>query len=126
MKALHCGKGYDKVVVANGAAAVPLLDQQYSVGGGTDVIDEQIGAQLIPVKGYAIATDVKHVPDDQLGVGVQIQEHNHFIRAQSNGGIRYGFGYVIADDHFKHELLDPNGIDGRWAPEASPDNTALG
>jgi hypothetical protein len=106
-----CGKGYVKVIVAAGAGSVPLLDPTFSASesassilqSATRGLSSEINTQTIPVKGYAIATDVRHVPDDQLGVGVQVQEHNHFIRPQSNGGIRYGFGYVVDKHHFKDE-----------------------
>merc|ERR1712216_548320 len=51
-----------------------------------------------------------------LGMGVQVEEFAHYIRAQKNGGVRYGFGKVVGvtDD----ELLNPK-YDEDWEKKAA-------
>jgi len=117
----HCkfdsDKRFHKVIVASGAASVQVLNNIHSV----------LPWQLIPIKGFAIAESKSglseyRVPTEERMVGIEFEEASQYIRAQEDGGIRYGFGRVVGS--FEDELYDPRFEN--WEDECSPRNTGLG
>lgn len=105
-------RNFDKVIVAAGAGSVPLLSE----------VDQNLPWEMIPVKGFAIANSDDMVMEKNRMIGIEFEEPGQYIRAQADGGIRYGFGRVIGT--FEDELLDPKFE--HWESEYDPKFTGLG
>jgi len=88
------GSIFDRVIVSAGANSIKVLRE-----------DHMLYEELLPVKGFACATNSNLVPEGMRGMGVQHEEKSHYVRAQKNGGVRYGFGKVVGVDD--SELLNP-------------------
>lgn len=106
------GKAFDKVIVAAGAYSVPILSK----------VDYRLPWQMVPVKGFAIQSDHDYVMERERMIGLEFEESGQYIRAQENGGVRYGFGRVIGT--FEDELLDPKFE--HWRGKYAPALTGLG
>lgn len=106
------GGTFDRVIVAAGASSVNLMRRH----------DRSIPQQLVPVKGYAVAADVPLFSSESRQIGIEYEDLGHYIRAQSNGGVRYGFGRELGT--FDDQLLDPS-FEG-WQSHTGPHQTGLG
>eukprot|EP00929_Paragymnodinium_shiwhaense_P023496 TRINITY_DN14692_c0_g1_i9.p1 TRINITY_DN14692_c0_g1~~TRINITY_DN14692_c0_g1_i9.p1 ORF type:complete len:514 (-),score=73.71 TRINITY_DN14692_c0_g1_i9:311-1852(-) len=102
---------YDRVVVAGGANSVNVIADQ----------DELILADLLPIKGFAVATHEPIMEKSQLGTGMHVEDLSHYIRPTITGGIAYGFGKEIGS--WDDQLLDPQYED--WGDDG-PAATGLG
>lgn len=97
---------HDGVIVCTGAN-VKLLHEH----------DDDVMNEMLPVKGYAYATDSPLIPEELRGIGVQHEDDSHYIRAQRNGGVRYGWGKEFDVDLWDEEaLLNPT-IDEEYERE---------
>lgn len=118
--AAHCGTGdeliFDSVVVSAGANSVNVVANQ----------DVLIKAEILPVKGFACATDAKLINESLLDLGVQDQERSHYIRPQKNGGVRYGFGKHFADMSREVSEIDPQFEEAWLEKKAGIKATELG
>lgn len=116
----HCGDDsehiFDSIIVSAGANSVNVLAPQ----------DEVITEQILPVKGYACATNSPLIEESLRNLGVQYEEKSHYIRAQKNGGVRYGFGKTFGGLDDQIEAIDPQFREDWVGRDAGINATALG
>jgi len=107
----HCGDDsehvFDSIIVSAGANSVNVLAPQ----------DELMPEELIPVKGFACATNSPLIKKNLLDLGVQYEEMSHYIRPQKNGGVRYGFGKEWGGLDTEVSQIDPH-FEEKWATKA--------
>lgn len=86
------------IIVSAGANSVNVLADQ----------DELMSEELLPVKGFACATNAQLIGENLRNLGVQHEEKSHYIRAQKNGGVRYGFGKEFGGLDDEVAQIDPH------------------
>jgi len=109
----HAGGVFDRVIVSGGANTVNILEG----------VDELIYSDLMPVKGFAVATHSRLFEPDQVGMGAQVEDLAHYVRPMIDGGVAYGYGKEIGT--FDDELLDPK-FNCWKKDEFGPEVTGLG
>jgi len=95
------GALFDRVIVASGANSKVVMQDH----------DDRIASQLLPVKGFAVATNSPLIPENMRTLGSQHEDFSHYVRPQRNGGVRYGYGKVLGIPD--EELLFPE-YDEYW------------